>query len=219
MGGGGGGGVVGGSSLQDDVYMKGPVPSNNSLEDGNYDNLSDIGVPDYPVSPTHIHHTLPYPPTHNLHQRPPPPTTLDPRVVNRNNINTTMSGGGYNSHYPNYSNTIASPQRSMLIRASPEKAGTPPPKALSTFRSEEEERAALLADAERSPPPAHGGVFKDFDGDPMNLPPPPPPLCTVVNGDTYAVVHKPPPAVPRKPVPLPILHPHPQNAQLFETGV
>lgn len=145
---------------EEDVFLKGSPTS--SLEDGNYDNLNKIVIPDHPLSPTMVH-TMP------IHR------PADGSVL------------GYHGNNP----TAGSPHR---------QGGTcnSLPRSMSTFRSEE---AGVGGGG--------GGGLKDYDEVPFNLPPPPPPLA---NGDTYAVVHK-------KPVPLPVFHPQPQNAQLYETGV
>ena len=158
-----GGGLEEGEG-EEEVFLKGSPTS--SLEDGNYDNLSKVVIPDHPLSPGQIH-TMPLP-----LPRPPPPVSLH---------------GGYHDGYP--------PDGPHHTRG--DCTSSLPRAAMSTFRSQEEGGGG------------GGGGLKDYEEAPFNLPPPPPPLH---NGDTYAVVHK-------KPVPLPVMRPQPQNAQLYETGV
>nr|KAG5702999.1 hypothetical protein BaRGS_014822 [Batillaria attramentaria] len=125
-----------------------------SLEDGNYDNLNKVFIPDHPLSPTQIH-TVPI-------QRP-------------NNLSGVVHKDVNGSpHHQAYVNSL--------------------PRSMSTFRAEDD---------------VDNDAIKDYDEvGPYNLPPPPP---HIINGDTYAVVHK--------PKAVPVYHPQRQNAQLYETGV
>lgn len=143
-------------SMEGEVNLKGSPMS--SLDDGNYDNLNKIFIPDHPISPS-MAETVPI-------QCPYPVTGLHSNQSNKSNLHQTGNTGSL-------------------------------PHSLSTFRAEDMKNKNSIG-------------MRDYDDVPFGYPPPPPPV--IINGDTYASVHK-------KPKTTSVYHPQKQNAQLYETGV
>lgn len=200
------------SMALEEVNLKGS--SISSLEDGNYDNLNKMFIPDHPLSPTQVHVPIVKKPNSLGYQGQGYQANGYQGDGYQGNAycGDGFQGKGYQGDsYQGKADVyqgdaiIHSPQRA-IINTNPQHTNLPSPphqayvnllpRSLSTFRAEEDGMEN------------GGGGLKDYDEVPFNLPPPPP---DIVNGDTYAVVYK--------PKATPVYHPKRQNAQLYETGV